>query len=331
MALPTQSVRDKRYALGKQTTWGTATAGSGTFIELDVEPNAMELAVQQRDQQGAHATRLRTYNDLQIDTNGVIPKITLPGDAKYNDFDSIVYGFTQEISTSGTDPYIHTLTWHASQPDFHDDAGYFATILEVNSAGANSWRMHNAVSSELTMTFAPGGRLKYNSVWEANAAGATNIDASSGTFNRAALEYWYTEKIATFTYGANNLTCVGECEIKLVQNLIPVGHDGSGNYETFHIGDKQGTFKMVVLRNSASENIVTDWQAGTAASWEIGWGTATPAADGDLQIVFTGKVTDVKATNEEVLGYEVTGEILAATAASDSITITIVNNNATPA
>ena len=106
-----------------------------------------------------------------------------------------------------------------------------------------------------------------------------------------------------------------------------VGQDGAGNFTSLHaLYNRVMTFSMTINRDNATQTAKTNWAAGTACTFNIGWGNASPGTvDGDLDFAFTGKIESVEDTNEDILGTTISGRIVAPDAATVPITIVMAN------
>ena len=335
MAITTYNVKDKRYGLAEQTAWGTAIADAGAFQEMDCEATEIKAEVKYRETPGSHATRNMTYGDISADQRGALPKLSVTGEAKQKELDYFLHAFFQNMVEGALTPFSKTFTLPVTQPDFTAiaslaAAGQILTLIERFPAASTSKKITDVISNSITLSCAPGERLKFTS--ELVGRGLTSfVSNPSGTWTRAAAEYWHWEDLDRFTinWGSGAQTCVpvGAFEIALACDVMGVGQDGSGNVQALHTQfNRAMTFSLTFNRDAQATSAKTNWGAGTAITVNVGWGNASPGTvDGDLDITFTGKIEKVEDTNEDILGTTITGRIAASTAATEPITIIMAN------
>jgi len=335
MAITTYTSKDKRYGIAEQTTWGTAIADGGAFQEIDCEPTEIKADVKYRETPGVHATRNMTYGDIGADEKGALPKLSLTGEAKYDELDYFLHAFFQNVSEGVSTPFSKTFTLPSTQPDLTAiaaiaTAGQLLTFIERFPAASTSKMIKDVISNSLTLNIVPGERLKFTS--ELVGRGLTTFNSNpSGTWTRAAAQYWHWEDLDRFTinWGGGAQVCVpvGPIELAYSSDIMGVGQDGTGNVQALHtLYNREGTFTLTFNRDAQAGSAKTNWAAGTAITVNIGWGNASPGTvDGDLDITFTGKIETLEDTNEDILGTTITGRISAPDAATAPITIIMAN------
>jgi len=325
MAIDARNLGDKKYTIAEQSVFGTAEADSAAGIELDIEPVSINPDIKVREHPGVHGARWRQAADLQTDMKGAIPSFTLAGPAR-NPIDHLLHAFFQSVTEGATTPFDKTFVLHSTQPDFSVSAGHFLTLIEHKGA-AESWKVGSSICSSLNLTLSVGELLQFSA--EMMGMGSVTSNSSpSGTYTRSQGNKWHFEDLDIFTVdfgaGAQALTLTG-FDISLTQELTPVGPDGSGSYQTFHLSQKLGTFKLNTLEDVNTVTAMTNASADTAVTARIGWGNATPGTDdGDFDIQFTGKIENVVPGNDDLRQTEISGRI-AATGATSPITIVMAN------
>jgi len=331
----TYSQKDKRYGFAEQPIWGTAVADAGAFQEIDCEASEIKADVKYRETPGAHATRNMTYGDIGADQKGALPKLSISGEAKFDEVDYFMHAFFQNVVEGAITPFSKTFTLPSTQPDLTAiatiaAAGQLLTLIERFPAASTSKMIKDVISNSITLSCAPGERLKFTS--ELVGRGITTFNSNpSGTWTRAAAEYWHWEDLDRFTInwgaGAQTLVPVGPIEITLGCDVVGVGQDGAGNAQALHaLFNRALTFSLTFNRDAQAGSAKTNWGAGTAITCNIGWGNASPGTvDGDLDITFTGKIETVEDTNEDILGTTIAGRIIAPDATTAPLTIIMAN------
>lgn len=322
------SNRDKRYGLAEQTVWGTPTADAANVIELDCEHLVLPVVPNLRESPQVHASRVGLQGDVQADTYQATPEFSLSMDAKQKSVDHLLYAFFQQVTEAATTPFSKTFTFPTTQPDFSTaSAGYTATIFERDPVAAHSLKVKNAIAKSLAISVSANGRAKV--VAGMVGLGYPATSTPSGTWTRTAYEYFHAANVARFrvNFGAGVVSLVMKSlELSLSQEVIGVGQDGSGNFVTWGILSRAGTFKMQCVKDANILTARTNLAAGTAVSCNVSWGNASPGTvDGDFDLSFAGKLTNAPYDNEDLLGVTIEGRVLAADASTAPVTIIMAN------
>lgn len=329
MPIDVYSSRDKRYGLAEQTTWGTATADAAAFIELDCEQFIIPVTPNIRESPQVHASRMGRQGDVQMDTYQSLPEFSLSMDAKLKSVDHLLYAFFQSVVEVGTGTMKKTFSFPTTQPDFTAaSAGYTATVIERDPVAAHSLKVKNCIAKSLTLSVAANGRAKV--VVGMVGLGYPATSTPSGTWTRTAYEYLHAANAARFrlNFGAGmvNLT-MKSFELALTQEVVGVGQDGAGNFTTYGILSRAGTFKMQCVKDANLLTARTNLATGVVVGGEIGWGNATPGTtDGDFNAAFNGKLVNAPYDNEDLLGVAIEGRVLGADDGTATPTIIMANS-----
>jgi len=343
MAIDIRTPKEKRYGIVEQATWGTimvdtSVLDNGTTnngVQLDIDPFTINPAVNIREGRQSIGTRRPFSGSRTHDMKRVAPLISLPAfEAKKDELDLFLYAIMQSVDESDTTPFLKTYTIADTQPDFSADAGFFMTFWERFPASSTSRVIKDVIAKALTLSCEPGGRLML--AGELIGRGAMGQNANpTGDWSRADSEntdYFFWEDITRFTCdfgsGPVDLRPSGAFEFTLAHDALPYGNDGTGEFEIFAIRNWQLGLKMIIgddLTAVIRNQFESAHKDGTVCTVEIGWGTATPAADGDLEITCEVQFTDVVPDSADILGIEVTGQIVTDLITDSPITIILVN------
>lgn len=321
--------KDKRYGIAKQTTWGTAVNDTAAFVELEVDHFRINRGINEREDAGAHGTRNELYANYIHDTKGSKPSFTIAGPVRRSDLPLFTYGKVQQVTESATAPYKKTFTFRTTQPNFASSQGAFFTVIERDPTASRSVKAVDCIIEKLTLTCEAGDRLRYSADFVGRGA-ATVTANPSGTWTLGANNFFYFEDLARATVnwgaGAQNVT-LKSFEVQLVETATPFGHN-SGNFQSFEIGQRKHEFSLSILKDAQVQTAGTNLSGDTGFTVNIAWGGTTAGnTDGDLDLTFTGKLSDVEHDNDESLyGANLTGRILGATAGANPITVVIADN-----
>jgi hypothetical protein len=318
MAFDQNSNKDCKYGIAEQTTWGTGVADDAAVVELSCNAFNIDPNVKVDENPGAHATRNPIYEDAQAHSVGCEPKVPIAGPAKLTELTHFLAGFFQNVSEGATTPYAKTFTPHATQPDFTTDAGFFYSIFERDPVASRSGKMVDAIIASLTLSCEEGGRLMYSAEFHGRGAVAeTSNPSGTWTISTSTFWRWHELAIATINFGAGAQAIhMRKFEIKLIQELLMNGHSG-GDFETFLLGTRTPEFTIELTKDAQAASAKSNLRSDTAISVRIGWGNGTPGtASGDLDIQFTGKLTEVPNEKGGILSCPCKGKILGATAAA---------------
>lgn len=336
MALVTHSKKDKQYGFAEQIVFGTAIDDTAAFQEMDCEDTTIVADVKNREVSGSHGTRNMTYADVTTDEKGAMPAITIVQEAKEDELDFMLHAFFQNVVEGVGTPFSKTFTLPQIPPDLSvitalDDPGQLLTFIERYTIANQSTKIKDCICKSLVLTLPVGERLKLS----ANFVGRGLTDFTSdpsGTFTREEPSHFHFEDLARFTIdfggGAQVIVPTGDTEIKLAADVLPVGADGSGNFQNFaYLLNRVLEFSLVINRDAQVVTAKANWVGDIPITVNFAWGNASPGTvDGDLDFTFTGKIDKVEENNDDVSGAVITGKILAPIAATAPITIIMAND-----
>jgi len=257
----------------------------------------------------------------------------LSGPVLKDEIDHLIYAFFQQVTEDAATPFKKAFTLHTTQPDFSVSAGYFQTIWERFATASQSTKICDAIAESLKFTVEPGGMLMYEVVLVGRGAPVTTANPS-GAWSLAdhdeSTDFYYCEDLADISFTKDSpvsLTLTGPMEIGFSRELHLIGHDGSGNFETFGLGPPTLDFSFTVLDDSTFRigKLQTAHQEATQCHIITYWGASDGSADGDLVFNFYGKLNSVEPVNDDIQGVKVTGKMLGADASTAPITLTMSN------
>lgn len=314
-----------------QSTWGSRELDSVNYNQanngalLTVESANWDPDIQVRDIPRALASRRMTMDAIVHDTSGAAPKITVSGPVRANDIDISLALFFQTVTESGT-YYLKEFTQADSQPaDFTNGAGYFATMILKHPSTAKSIKGGDMICSDLKFSLEPGGMLMYEATFVGRSA-LTYTSSPTGTWAGSPADTFLFYDLARYQFSSADYIC-GGFEISFHQEVIPIGHTGTGDFQTFAIGGAEYTYSMTFIDNGGlMSTFQTPAAAGTEIGFEIGWGNATPGTtENDFEFTWTGSVDSAQFNHETPEGITVTGTMADTDGSQSPVSVKIAN------
>jgi len=314
-AVPTVP-RAKRYGIMEQGGWTTAGGDASTYIELDCADTEFVPDVKLLETGAAYGGRTKRDGNIYVHEKGAMPTITLEGIAKRDEIDQFIYGACQYVvEESGNAPYKKTHTLHTTNPDFAANAGQKFTIIERMEASSDSFKGRSFVCKRLTLTWNAGEPLRYSA--EMVGQGAIECDANpSGTWSVTEANYMFTTDIDRIKIKAEGGSSVDfnmeSYELVIEHDVVGVGQDGNGGFQTIAMVNRNVTFKMKVVHDTDWDAFITNYKANKY--WDIHLGVGSSeygAVEGDFNIDMHCKITvPPTKSHDAILAGEISGECL---------------------
>jgi len=324
-----------RVGFAEQSTWLSAENDNATVDEMNVESFQVldYFSYNRRDEN--HGARYPVASEVSVHQYHCQPRFTVKGIAAHDNLDVLIYSFMQNVTeTDKTTHHPKIFTLASTQPDFTTDAGYFATWWERNPQASRSRKVSSVICETLKLTLSPDsdfGLVAFEAQMVGLGAPVLN-SAPSGTWNSIATDNWHHGGLTTVTYSTGTPVSytLHSYEIELKQRIQGIGHDGSGGYESVGIFDREGTFKISAIEDSATVRSFFEGVAvaGTQTDFRFSHGDATDAddaADGDLDIIFSGKLTSVQQNKQSPLLVDIEGDMLGDDASTSPLQVIIDN------
>ncbi len=298
-----QSPKQKQYGFAIQTAFGTGIADGAAFFAVDNPPFEINRDVKELTVEGAHGSRFQNDTDIIVHNRNAMPSFTVETFLKKEELIYYLAAMFQNV-VEATTPFGKTYTFPAGQPDFQADNGYFFTWIERDPvSGAFSTKAVDCILKAMTITLAGDEPLKASMEWVGKAIPAINANPS-GTWTRTNpdnLFFMSDLDVVTINFGggvkSHHLTGM---EMAFSREVIGVGQDGAGGFQTYALGSLTNIFKMSVIKDSDYVTGQANHAAGTPIDFRIGWGNATPGSvDGDLDFAGHGKLNGPDGLTKE--------------------------------
>jgi len=305
MAMTVLTKEDCSVYLLEQAAWGTAGLDDAAGIILDIETIAIDFDDKAVESAPALATRVDDERGFLTHQNAVMPKFEIAGIVHNDTIARFIYGFGQSVTEGEATPFDKTNIVHASQPDFTADLGYFFTLIVDQSEASVCHKVKDCIVAELEFDQKPGEPMTFKA--SCVGRGAVAIDCEpAGTYTHVVQSFYYGEKQGahTINFGGSDLTPVdtGGFNIKLKQTVLPIGMDGSGNFLSFGLSNKTGSYTEKALFDATTRTAFANRSTNTAVNIVCRWGNATPGTDDlDLSFALHGKITPATIQNVDAL------------------------------
>jgi hypothetical protein len=290
-----QSPKQKQYGFAIQSEFGVGVADDAAFYEIDNPPFEINRDIKELVVEGAHGSRFQNDTDLVVHNRNAMPSFTVETFVKKEEAPFFFAALFQNMVEAGTTPYGKTYTLLSGQPDFQADAGYYFTWIERDPvSGAYSTKAIDCILKAATFTLAGDEPLKVSMEWIGKAIPI--IDSNpTGTWTRTPpdnLFYMSDIKACTINFGGGVISHhLSALEMAISREVLGVGQDGAGGFQTYALTAMTNTFKMGVIKDSDFVTGQANQSAGTPVDLRIGWGNSTPGTDdGDLDFAIHGKL-----------------------------------------
>jgi hypothetical protein len=282
MAITIYSRNDCDILFARQTAWGTALADNVAMSIFDGEASVIDPDYNIRKPNRSNSgSRITQDFNIQEDTLGTAPKITLTGDMKVGDAAHFFYAAIQGLTSEGAStPFRKIFTHSATQPDFTaisglTSPGYVATIIEKQPVSGASVKIRDAICTNLTLTCAPdagNGRLQLKA--EMVGRGPANMaSVPAGAYTRTGQTFFNFHDINAFTGDSLPLFPLG-FELTISQpGTKGVSTDLAGQSKTFAVPSYEVTAKVKVIDDSNARTLRASWGTIHSKAWVFSWTT----------------------------------------------------------
>lgn len=339
MAYVVHSKHESRIGIYEQSTWGTAGGAADVFRELPNVAVSFDGDVKLRRPDRSFASQGKTDRiadvlDIQNDTDGAAPKVTIAGDVRKDDLADFLYLVMQSVTEAASTPYLKTFVLPATQPDFTANAGMFASLCHWHPNASESELITDAILSELSLSVAPGAgddRLQASRAFIGRGAMSRTFNPS-GTWTRAVESHFYFQDLGGLKVNFASAVSLDPLEINLTirNNATPTGVEvgaAIGKFQTFALPRFEITGMVRVLYSATSAALLAYLDNGGDGQLKFWWGNETPSADGDLQFDLNVVLTSAPRVLEDIHALELNFEAVTdVTNAADAITVKLADD-----
>lgn len=330
MALDVRASVEQQVLLEAQTAWGTAITDANMLTLQDCEHTEIVRNTASIDLPRNTGTRNPDWDGKYLHEYGVMPTINLKTAARQLNLDKFLYLQMQSVTEGAATPYSKAFVYGDADPDFTADAGYFASVGVYNPASTGgSAKIYDAVGQSLKLTISPGGILMVDSALVAPHAASSSFNPT-GTLVHVTDEFWHWHNIARFMLNdgtAFNLIPHSDIEIELTHDVVGIGVDGSGAFESVARVNRKAYLRAEVVNDDNAYRIKDAMAGNTECNIRLGWGNASAGTvDGDLDFTGPCKIIECSDPGSDISTVSFTAEFLANIASSNAhVTITMAN------
>jgi len=313
------SGQDAKVVHVAQTTFGTdpSMATAGTIKGTSAFDISHDLNVREGDQ--VTGTRWRVDGDVRTDQNEAMPTIGEDVVVFKANFSDQLYAHFQSVTEEATTPYKKTFVYHATQPDFTTNAGFFETLVLENPDGNQTDVVFkDVITQEMTATVEPRGELQLSLSHVSRGSGSASLSYVGNT-TRAVTDTYAFTGLTDHHFNGVAFNPIGPIEVTSTQTITGVGVDaaGDGRFQTYLLTDKKATFKAKINFDKVARDMKFNFVNDRPVTMLLGWGTSgrqftTPvgSVDGDLNFSGSIKLTSWQEDLSQAYAVDIEGEFL---------------------
>ena len=302
MAIVPYAPGEMIYQMAEAAVWKTAIADNAAAVEL-----SGGMLTFNPDNKLVRPDRFRGQNwpdvfDLNNNQDGSIPTVQGETPALKTEIPDWFYLMIQNVSEAG-DPFQKTFTYASPNPDFSVNAGYFMTFWGKAPVAAKSERIDTVIGEKLEMKLTPesnDGNLHFD--FTGRGIGYSRVADPSGALTKSAQTKFSFFDIAVCTLDGTAVV-LQEFKMTLENEIMPLGFDGSGDVQTFHIKPKV-TAEIKGIWDAGMRTQLGNFDTGTEVVLILNWGST--GTDGFLGFELHGVIDEGNHAEDSVRGVNVT-------------------------
>jgi len=323
----TYESRQVRFGYAEQTTFETAELDSAAMNEITCEAFNIDPDVMIHELPQNNGTRQPIEQNTAHSVKGSSAKFTVAGPVDISDIDQFAYAFFQRVEEAADSEFTKDFYFFTTHPDFTEDAGHFLTWIKRMPEASVSQKVLGCIANRFNLSAERDGMLMFETDWR--ALGTTNDTSNpSGTWTPPDGEtflYFNDIVTATLTHGAalaspTNLV-MQSFEVEGVVEVDKIGHSATAGFEQHGIKNREGTFKIKMLRDSTADESLISLKEGELIKFTVDFGT--------LSFIVTGKIEALDYDADGLLVNEITCRIFAnyeAGGVGNGFSITVKNS-----
>ena len=292
-----------RLAIAEESTFGTPITTQSSFYELDlISPTQPDMAsgVVEDIRKRSDGKRVMSQTDFYRRTTGGLYVIPVEFVVTEDTVDLAIYGVMQDLtsSTNVDTKYNNIWEWDGSTtgPDFAGDAGKFFTVLGAD-AGEN-WSATSCILRNVTFSASAGsngGRLIASGEFVTGFdIDITSVTATVASWVSPGQTYFCIQDMTTKTIGGADIVPYS-LSITFNNGAVRVGHDSSGNAQSYHMALFDVTAEIVAKLDANTVGLIDKYRlspdAGAAEdAVALAWGSVGAVASLEfiMNAVYTG-------------------------------------------
>jgi len=327
--------RQCRVGIAPEAVFGTAIADAAAFSEIRAEAPELNLDIKVHEIPGAGGSKDKMH-DMTISTStGSMPSMTIKSPLSVLTADLVFACALQSVTEIATTPFGKIFIPAVAHPDFAactlGTNAYACTLIDRYPEASTSHKLTSAIVESFKLSGKRGEMMQLESTWRslkpasivANPSGTWTPWAAANNYGIKFFNDITTAQVKVTTGGYAALT-LQDFELTYSQELS--GEEiVAGVYTNFGMINRALKGQFTVLKNATYEAQMAAFAAGNYITLNIICGSSPATADGELEIVASGKITGMKIDRSGIITGQITFEGSKAAAADNMITISMCN------
>ena len=297
-----------KWGFAEEATFGTAIADDQNFVQFEGPIPTVDYGIVRDKEMKFNGSRVLAGAEKFYTDDGGIRQINFSDlIVRRIDLAPLIYGVFQNVTEGAETPYTKTFVIDntTTQPDFADDAGYFATLGIYDPIASYRRKFTSCILSSLTLTadLAGDGRLKASGTWISGFSASTTANFS-GTWAYNAQNYYNYHAMSKKQIEDTDVVVYG-WDVTITNNAVRVGGDTSGNAETYALPMYDITGNIQVKYDTAVQGLIADSIAGTGREIDLAVGTGGSAGHFSM-LLYDVYFDDIAKNYDEPRGHAIT-------------------------
>lgn len=307
--MPIYTPEDCKVGEARQTTFGTGVTTGTALNQVTTQAVEIDNDSKVRERGPLEGQRTLTTRSIKTDSIGSMPKINYEEVVRKERLADELYSIFQNVSEDAGSPYKKTFTFHATQPDFTSDAGYFSTVVVADPESNLDRAYIDIITQQTAFTLPVDGELSIAVNKVSRCSGSYYGENYSGSFTNLGETTYHYEQLGRFTINGSNAVPVDSTSVTISQEVQGSGFDSTRkSAETYRLKTKRMTISTTVRDDAAMRDVEAKRDNNQTVAFRMGWGNATAGTDdGDLDFTGTCKVvsfTPVRSGDEKAVQIE---------------------------
>lgn len=271
------------WGISQESTFGTAVADAGTFIQFEGPPPSIDWGLTQDLGVKNHGYRFADLSTTYNTQSGNLRVLSFSDLlVRRLDLAELLYAVTQTVTEAAGSPFQKDfeIVSTTTQPDFASNAGYFATVAIRGQEANLDRKFTSCILRNLTLNAdltGGDGRLRASGEWVSGFSANTTAEMS-GTWGYNTQYYYDFSSPTAKAIDANDLVLYS-WSLTINNNAGRIGNDSSGDAESYKIGipEYEVTGSLTLKYDDNTKGLLADFLAGTEEAITLSVGSAGAA------------------------------------------------------
>jgi len=275
-----------RFAIAKESTFGTAITADASFQELHItEPPTLDTAsaVVTDETPRIDGSAVLSRYDIYKTQAGAITTVTVSGILTKESAPLLIYGAMQNVTEGAATPYLKTSTWdRTTVPEGDEGSQVFFTLALHDPVSGEAKEVTSAFLKTLELTWdaaSNGGRVAFNATFVSGLQLITTANYTPGSWKGVSSDFFTLSDLDTKTVAGSDVVA-SNFSLSIDNGATFYGVDASGYAEGCAVGATGGK------GFTASGSITVKYDANTKDLFDKALANPTTAANtADLEII----------------------------------------------